>query len=198
MNDVRCVAVIGAESTGKSTLCRALAQAMGGLTFTEPLRQWVEQHHRTPHACEQEQVLHQQRHAEQLAQQQAQTLGQRWVLCDSAPVVTAAYSQYYFQDSSLTPQALAHHSRCYVATLFCTPNGIDWVADQGQRDSPTARAAVHDVLLRMVAELTERHPLLVLTGTERNRMTQAQAWLMQIGEKQVGTLPLGSRPTGVR
>jgi len=51
------------------------------------------------------------------------------------------------------------------------------------------------VLLRMVAELTERHPLLVLTGTERNRMTQAQAWLMQIGEKQMDALPLGNPPT---
>jgi len=194
MNDVRCVAVIGAESTGKSTLCRALAQAMGGLTFTEPLRQWVEQHQRTPHAREQEQVLDKQRHAEQLARHQAQTLGQRWVLCDSAPVVTAAYSQYYFQDSSLTPQALAHHSRCYVATLFCTPNGIDWVADQGQRDSPTARTAVHDVLLRLVAELTKSHPLKVLAGDERSRLTQAQAWLMQIGKKQMRALPLGGSP----
>ena len=40
---VRCVAVIGAECTGKTSLCQTLSQRLPGIAFTEPLRLWVEE-----------------------------------------------------------------------------------------------------------------------------------------------------------
>ncbi len=141
------VAVVGAESTGKTTLCQALARTMGGLTFTEPLRQWVLHQGRAPTQGEQAQVLVMQR---QSRGRDNRALPIRWValvFCDSSPLVTAAYSQYYFNDASLFEDALSHHQLCYTATLFCTPDGVPWTPDPGQRDGPDARERVASCLL---------------------------------------------------
>jgi nicotinamide riboside kinase len=159
---VNLVAVVGAESTGKTTLCQALARTMGGLTFAEPLRQWVLHQGRAPTQDEQAQVLVMQRQAEAEATARAQSTGLRWVFCDSSPLVTAAYSQYYFNDVSLFEDALSHHQSCYTATLFCTPDGVPWTPDPGQRDGPDARERVNLLIDCWVRQLRFDHPRLVL------------------------------------
>lgn len=171
------VAVVGAESTGKTTLCQALARTMGGLTFTEPLRQWVLHQGRAPTQDEQAQVLTMQRQAEAEATARAQSAGLRWVFCDSSPLVTAAYSQYYFNDASLFEDALSHHQLCYTATLFCTPDGVPWTPDPGQRDGPDARERVHHLLSRWIESKQVDHTLLVLSGGGAIRLTRGLAFL---------------------
>jgi nicotinamide riboside kinase len=174
---VNRVAVVGAESTGKTTLCQALARTMGGLTFAEPLRQWVLHQGRVPTQDEQAQVLVMQRQAEAEATARAQSTGLRWVFCDSSPLVTAAYSQYYFNDVSLFEDALSHHQSCYTATLFCTPDGVPWTPDPGQRDGPDAREHVHHLLSRWIESKQVDHTLLVLSGGGAIRLTRGLAFL---------------------
>lgn len=174
------VAVVGAESTGKTTLCQALARTMGGLTFAEPLRQWVLHQGRAPTQDEQAQVLVMQRQAEAEATARAQSTGLRWVFCDSSPLVTAAYSQYYFNDVSLFEDALSHHQSCYTATLFCTPDGVPWTPDPGQRDGPDAREHVHLLLSRWIEKVGPNHAVRKTTGDLQSRINESLDFIINL------------------
>jgi len=145
------VAVIGAESTGKTRLCNALAQSLDGASFEEPLRLWVAQYGRSPQADEQREILQQQKQAEDQALMAALRAGKRWVFCDSAPLVTAVYSQFYFQDHSLVSEAVAHHRQAYAHTLLCS-NDLGWQQDPGMRDGPQAQAHVQKRLMQVLSD----------------------------------------------
>jgi nicotinamide riboside kinase len=175
------VAVIGAESTGKTTLCQWLSAGLDGLHFEEPLRQWVARKGRPPWQDEQLEIVEAQKQQELLGLQQAtQTQHKkRWLFCDSAPLVTAAYSRYYFNDASLDNLASSHHQANYAATLFCLPQGLDWVAEPGQRDSPKAREAVHQILLELVKPINPDR-LIFLSGGLRKRYEFALALLNRL------------------
>lgn len=176
------VAVIGAESTGKTTLCQRLAAELGGLYLDEVLRHWVNQKGRPPVQDEQLQIIQAQQRQEICGLQQATHQNKDWLFCDSAPLVTAAYSHYYFNDSSLCDLASCHHQSHYAATLFCQPQGLDWVAEPGQRDSPEARGAVHQILLEL-AEPVPTDRLLFLSGGLEQRHELALAFLKGLHSK---------------
>jgi nicotinamide riboside kinase len=139
----RRIAILGAESTGKSWLALALAQRLQahGLAarwVPEQLRIWCEREGRTPTAHEQWAIAQAQVHAV-LAESSAV------VIADTTALMTAVYSQYVFGDGSLFPFALTHQ-RLYSHTLV-TATDIAWVADGIQRDGPQVREPV-DRLLR--------------------------------------------------
>jgi nicotinamide riboside kinase len=173
------VAVIGAESTGKTTLCQLLAAGLDGLHFEEPLRQWVARKGRPPKQGEQLEIVEAQQQQELLGMQQAIAFEKQWLFCDSAPLVTAAYSRYYFNDASLDNLASSHHQTNYAATLFCLPQGLDWVAEPGQRDSPKAREAVHQILLELVKPINSDR-LIFLSGGLNERYEFASASLNRL------------------
>lgn len=170
------VAVIGAESTGKTTLCQRLAAELRGLHLDEVLRHWVNQKGCPPGQDEQLQIIQAQQRQEIWGLQQATHQNKDWLFCDSVPLVTAAYSHYYFNDSSLSNLASSHHQTHYAATLFCQPQGLDWVAEPGQRDSPEAREAVHRILLDLL-EPVQTEQLVFLSGELEQRYELASAFL---------------------
>ncbi|MEK9811623.1 MAG: ATP-binding protein [Bordetella sp.] len=176
---VLSVAVIGAESTGKTTLCRWLAKRLNGLHLEETLRHWVVQRGRTPRDDEQLDILYAQQRQERAGLQQASRNRQQWLFCDSAPLVTAAYSHFYFNDSSLDMLATAHHQAHYCATLFCVPQGLDWVAEPGQRDGPQAREAVHQTLLALI-QSAQTDQVILLSGGLMQRYKFALAFLKRL------------------
>lgn len=145
-----CIAVVGAECTGKSQLCEQLAAFVPGITFEEPLRRWVRERGAPPGAHEQEQLVQWQQQAEANATIQANYQGLRVVLCDSAPLVTAVYSDLYYQDRSLYALAYQHH-QSYDLTLWCQPD-IPWQADPGMRDGETYRQQTHQLLSKALAQ----------------------------------------------
>jgi nicotinamide riboside kinase len=169
------IAVVGAESTGKTSLCQRLARRKTACCTREYLRYWVSRKRRTPEQDEQARLLQAQFRQERMALGQALKQKSRWIFFDSSPLVTAAYSQYYFNDTSLHKTALSHHNH-YSATLFCTPQGLDWVAEPGQRDSPEAQMAVHYILLDLLAPL-KGHPVIPLAGALDQRTELALAFL---------------------
>ena len=137
------IALLGAESTGKTRLAAELAQALGqrGLQVTvvpEVLRHWCDRMGRTPRPEEQAAIAAEQ--AAQILDAQADA-----VIADTTPLMTAVYSDYLFQDRSLYAQALAHQQG-YDLTLL-TGLDVPWVADGLQRDGPQVREPV-DALLR--------------------------------------------------
>lgn len=141
----RVVAVLGAESTGKTTLVETLAreliaQGHDVATVPEALRQWCDERGRTPQAHEQAALAQEQ--VDRIAQAAAQ---HALVLADTTALTTAVYSDLLFQDRSLYEMALRQQAR-YDLTLL-TALDLAWVADGLQRDGPHVREPV-DALFR--------------------------------------------------
>ena len=165
----RLICLIGAECTGKTTLAQALAEQMGGLWVPEYLRSFTEQQGRTPERTEQLQILQEQVRQETQALATARRQHKALVFCDTAPLLTAVYSDCVFADTSLYPQAHGLHAR-YALTLLLEPD-IPWVADGLQRDGVEFRAAVHTRIEQALAEWAWPH--VRIAGTAEQRLAQA-------------------------
>ena len=143
------IAILGAESTGKSELGHQLTQyfqAQGNTVahIHEVLREWCDQHQRTPQQNEQLAIATEQ-------QQRVNTAPAcDHLIADTTPLMVAVYSDFIFQDSSLYGMAIAHQ-RSYDHTLLM---GLDmpWVADGLQRDGAHVREPV-DALIRQALTL---------------------------------------------
>ncbi len=144
--DVRAplrVAIVGAESTGKSALAQALATALAdefGLrcaVVDETLREWCDEHQRTPRAEEQMGIALEHARRIEAASMQA---GLDVLLCDTTPLMVAVYSDLLFDDRSLEATARECQQRMDVSLL--TSLDLPWVADGLQRDGPHVRAPV--------------------------------------------------------
>jgi len=142
------VALLGGESSGKTTLATALHRVLNeqhGIRTTcvsEHLRAWCEAMGRAPLAHEQAAIADEQT---RLIQAAAQQPGVDLVIADTTALMVAAYSELYVQDSTLLAPALAAQGG-YELTLLM---GLDlpWQADGLFRDSPAVRDAT-DALLR--------------------------------------------------
>jgi nicotinamide riboside kinase len=143
------IAILGAECTGKSSLLAALQthwQTRGEIVCAIPevLRQWCDQHGRTPLAHEQLAIAQAQAALAEHATEAA------YLIADTTPLMTAIYSDVLFQDASLYPFALKHQ-RIYQHTLV-TGLDLPWKADGIQRDGAAMReridARLRDVLQR--------------------------------------------------
>ncbi len=147
------IALLGAESTGKTQLAQALAAHIqsnapateenalqNAIAVEEYLRQWCELAGRTPRQEEQAAIAQTQQRRIEAATQLANC-----VIADTTPLMTAIYSEFIFQDTRLTTQALAYQ-KSFDLTLL---TGLDmpWQADGIQRDGAHVRAPV-DALLR--------------------------------------------------
>lgn len=139
------VAILGAESTGKSTLAHALASALAGegrhvARVGEVLREFCDAHQRTPLRHEQAGIA-----AEQTRRIAAAALVHDVVVADTTALQIAVYSDIVFGDRSLYDGALRAQASC-EHTLLCALD-LPWVADGLQRDGPHVREPV-DALLR--------------------------------------------------
>ena len=168
-SEPRLICLIGAECTGKTTLAQALAQTMGGLWVPEYLRSFTAQNGRTPDRAEQAHILQEQVRQETAALATARRQRQALVFCDTAPLLTAVYSDVVFADASLYPQAHGLHAR-YAITLLLEPD-IPWVADGLQRDGVQSRATVHARIERALSEWSWPH--VRIAGTPEQRTTAA-------------------------
>lgn len=144
-----CVALLGGESSGKTSLAAALQtqlqdiHGLHAIAVPEHLRSWCESHGRAPHAQEQAALATEQT---RLIQAARQTPGVDVVIADTTALMVAAYNALYFQDASLIEPALVEQRSLFDVTLLM---GLDlpWVPDGLFRDSPTVREAT-DALLR--------------------------------------------------
>lgn len=163
------VALLGAESTGKSTLAAALADQYQTVWVTEYLREFVEVHARTPQSHEQLMIARTQLAREDAAAAQAG----HYLFCDTTPLMTALYSQFYFGvvDPALDALAQAHR---YAYTIVAEPSN-PWVADGLQRESDSVRQQVHRLLLQALAQA--RIPYLLVSGDTTQRLQQVSAYL---------------------
>ena len=125
------VALLGGESSGKTTLARELAQALGTLWVPEYGRQRWEELRETLSAEELVQVGRTQVTWELDHAQQAAARGARWLVCDTTPLTTL---QYCLHDHGQAPAALHRLARrAYDLTLVCVAD-FDFVQDGCRRD----------------------------------------------------------------
>jgi nicotinamide riboside kinase len=139
------IALLGAESTGKTQLSTELADALRGqghgvAIVGEVLREWCVREGRTPRPEEQLPIAHEQ---ERRVDEAAETAD--IVIADTTAVMIAIYSAMLFEDGTLYRFAL-ERQRGYHATLL-TGLDLPWVADGLQRDGPHVREPV-DALVR--------------------------------------------------
>jgi len=163
------VAVLGAESTGKTTLAHQLAQRLAeqghdAVVVHETLREFCEQQGRTPRADEQAGLArqHSQRIADAAQRHQV-------VIADTTALMTAVYSDLIFGDVGLYEQAMAFHGAACVTLL--TALDLPWVPDGHQRDGPHVQRPVDDRVRRalMGADVS----FSVVSGQGAARLDQA-------------------------
>jgi len=157
------IALLGAESTGKTELARALAQRLQerGIATTlvgEYLREWCDREGRTPRADEQRAI----------AQEQTRRIdaaaASGVVVADTTSLMTAVYSELLFGDTSLHADALAAQARCAITLL--TALDIPWIADP-LRDGDHAREPTDALVRAALAGAGLSFAVVHGTGSER-------------------------------
>ena len=106
---------------------------------------------------------------EDAAREWASEHGKRWVFCDTAPLLTAIYSDFIFGDKSLLASARLLHTR-YRVTLLLEPD-IAWEADGMQREGDHVRAPIQAMLEAELARVGR--PVAHVTGTGAARLAAA-------------------------
>lgn len=134
------ITLLGAESTGKTTLALGLAEALAsrGLRVaqvTEYLREFCDREARTPRIDEQRGIA-----AEQTRRIAGAAERHDIVIADTSALMIAVYSDQVFGDTSLYDEALAAHARSDLTLL--TALDLPWQADGLQRDGPQVREPV--------------------------------------------------------
>ncbi len=174
------IAILGAESTGKSELTKQLerhflAQGKSVQHIPEYLRTWCEAQNRTPRKEEQLAI----------ATEQTRQIGAAFatstcdvLLADTTALTIAVYSDLLFNDTSLYDMAL-EHQRTFDATLLM---GLDlpWVEDGIQRDGSHMREPV-DTALRAALALRSI-PFKVVYGATASRFHNALRCLNMVAE----------------
>ncbi len=165
------IAIIGAESTGKTTLAQALAEQLRtdtGLRVAcvpEHLRAWCEAQGRTPRRDEQEGIAKAQEEAIDTA-----AASHDLVIADTTSLMTAIYSRLIFDDHSLIATAIAYQRQ--MAISLVTRCDIPWVADGLQRDGPQVQAPVTAQLRQLLIE--HALPWAVISGQGAQRLDAAR------------------------
>ena len=159
---------LGAESSGKSTLCAALAEACGTI--------WVPEYGRTLHEQKNGNLAYEdllyiaRRHAELEDEAAAQARGV--LFCDTNAATTALYSYYYFHrcDPALRAMAAVCGQR-YAHTFVCAPT-VPFEQD-GWRGPEALRSFQHGTILMQLDSYDI--PYTLVEGTVAGRVAQVRA-----------------------
>ena len=166
------IVLTGAESTGKSTLARALADYYSAPLSDEFVRHYVDQLDRELTAADLLPIAKGQLATESKAVSQATDI----TFHDTNILSSIIYAQHYFS-KSVAEADHALEDNHYTLYLLCETD-IPWVADEGQRESPQTR----DLLQRKFEQelATRKLPHLKLSGELNQRLQQAIKAIDQI------------------
>lgn len=175
------IAILGAESTGKSSLAQQLQLCFlrAGLNVilqTELLRSWCEKNQKTPQQQEQNLILDLQINSQNEWLQSIQKLPKPSTpfiyISDTAALQTAAYSHYYFADSSLDNKAqVAHH---FFNFTFLMGLDLPWQEDS-LRTGVESQQPVDNSLRQLLQDSRFQLPFSTIYGQDQQRL--GNAWL---------------------
>jgi NadR type nicotinamide-nucleotide adenylyltransferase len=172
MSHVARIAILGAESSGKSTLAAALAEHYHTLWVPEYLREFVDTHQRVPREEDQYGIARTQIERENAAALRAD----RYLFCDTTPLMTALYSKVYW-GRVVAPLAGLDAVHDYALTLVTAPDG-PWIPDGLQRESEAVRQSVHALVLATLCARGIAHT--VISGEPAQRMQHVTRLLAQL------------------
>jgi HTH-type transcriptional regulator, transcriptional repressor of NAD biosynthesis genes len=168
------VAILGAECSGKTTLCAALKDSLASHSIEtkivpEALREFCHRLNRVPRMEDQLGIMHDQMKLDGF-EEKALTLDQRrLVLSDCAPITIAIYSELYFSDLNLYVEANKFHES-YDLSILLSPN-IGWQSDGIFRESPQAQQRFHHRIKQWLQSST--HPWLEISDVGEQRTASA-------------------------
>jgi nicotinamide riboside kinase len=160
------VVITGAECTGKTSLATALSGYYGEPWTAEFVRQYVDTLDRELVREDLEPIARGQLEQEDRALDQAQ----QFILHDTNLLSSILYANHYFGEQ-LNWVNDTFLKRDYALYLLCSPEGIEWQADPGQRDSQAARAELHEKFKQSMQWL--QLPYIELTGDKEARFGEA-------------------------
>jgi HTH-type transcriptional regulator, transcriptional repressor of NAD biosynthesis genes len=175
------VAILGAECTGKTTLCEELKKSLTNYStdtniIHETLREFCNRHNRVPSMEEQLGIMHEQMKLEDYVDK-ANALDQpRLTLSDCAPITIAIYSELYFSDLSLYSEAEKFHEK-YDLSILLSPN-IGWQSDSIFRESPEAQQRFHHQIKQWLA--SSGHPWLEISDVGDQRTVSAMSAIIPL------------------
>ena len=163
-NSFKKVVIMGAASTGKTTLAQALAENYQTVWVAEYLRQFVDEKGAPPEENDVHTIA--QGHLDLVSRMRSRA--NRVLFLDTDLFTTCVYQRIYFNKCPryIEVSAKSHQSGLY---LFTYPD-IPWVPDPGQRSSPQKSELTHK-LLRMEASEHSLNTFSIRgTGDERLRL----------------------------
>lgn len=163
---IQKIAILGAESSGKSVLAEALANRFQTVWVPEYLREFVDSQQRVPRSEEQLHIAQTQRAREVILSAKAKD----YLFCDTTPLMTALYSRHYFED--LDPELVRLEQQHDYAFTIVTAPDFPWTADGLQRESPAVRQRVHEELLDVLD--SREIPFMLVEGALEQRITQVE------------------------
>ena len=161
------VVLMGAESTGKTTLATALAKHYKTAWVAEYLRLFVDNKGALPEESDVYAIAH--GHLNLVARMRLRA--RRLLFVDTDLFTTCVYQRIYF---GTCPLDIEESARCHRSGLYLfTEPDIPWEPDPGQRASPEERLRSH-ALLRAEAQ---KHALntVSIKGTHTERLNTAVA-----------------------
>lgn len=159
------IVIIGAESTGKTTLAQALASHYSEPWTEEFVRAYVDQLDRELQPEDLEPIARGQLATEDAKLEQTKRL----IVHDTNILSSIIYAKHYF-DARIDWVNQRFRERNYSLYILCPPD-IPWKADPGQRDGPIARAQLHQTFKTQLESL--KLPYLEVQGTNEQRLKQA-------------------------
>ena len=159
------VALLGAESTGKTTLARELTQALADgnrsvACVAEYLREFCDGHGRTPREDEQAGIA-----AEQTRRITEAAATHDVVVADTTALMIAVYSEHVFGDSRLYAQA--ERAQRDIDLTLVTALDLPWQADGLQRDGPQVRVPVDERVRASLQRAGVAYSVVSGTGSSR-------------------------------
>jgi HTH-type transcriptional repressor of NAD biosynthesis genes len=164
------IALLGGESSGKTTLATALASHFETICVPEYGRELWEQQSGILSEADLTKIAHEQIRREEDALRSAN----KYLFCDTSPLTTAGYSIWMFGrvDSELAAIAL----RAYDGLVLCRPD-FPFVQD-GTRREETFREQQHEWYQEQLVKLT--CPVLEVAGGISQRIAHVEQWLPQL------------------
>jgi nicotinamide riboside kinase len=170
------IALLGAESTGKTSLSKAMAQALRQrgqrvAVVGEVLREWCAREGRAPRPEENLPIAREQERRVDEAAEQADI-----VIADTTALMVAIYGALLFEDDPLHRFAL-ERQRGYQLTLV-TGLDLPWVPDGLHRDPAQPREPVDALVRDLLA--TAGVPYRVVYGRGEDRLRNALAPVLEL------------------
>jgi len=159
---VKRVVVIGAESTGKTTMVRRLARHYDTVWLPEYGREYIDKKQAPPELADILKIARGHLAGEEALARKAN----RILICDTDLIVTRILSEYYFGTCPGEVRR-ASYQRTYDLYLL-TDMDFPWEADPLQREGPEIREMLHN---RFRNELEQRNlPHRIISGSIEERL----------------------------